>query len=224
MPTTSQPPIYLTILRKGDLNLIDLAEVGALIPRSETQVDAAFLQELTTEVMRLAPPGHGRRRDQAGQENLSVREPSAVVHDLQRIGGLIFSPLLTEPARQRLRTAEPCDLYLRLDDQLIQVPWELGYDGQDVLATKFRVGRQVITGYPIPAPRAAREVPGPLKVLLIADPTESLPEASNQAQQLCTLLATVPRVEVTLLRRKGIRKVPLLAALQTHEVVHFARH
>src|SRR5439155_12285132 len=224
MPTTGQPPIYLTILRKGDLNLIDLAEVGALIPRSETQVDGAFLQELATEVMRLAPPRHGRRGDQAGQENLSVREPSAVVYDLQRIGGLIFSHLLTEPARKRLRTADPCDLYLRLDDQLIQVPWELGYDGQDFLATKFRVGRQVITGSPIPAPRVAREVTGPLKVLLIADPTESLPEAGHEAEQLCTLLDTVPGVEVTLLGGKGTRKVPLLAALQTHEVVHFAGH
>src|SRR5439155_26015085 len=146
MPTTGQPPIYLTILRKGDLNLIDLAEVGALIPRSETQVDEAFLQELATEVRLLATPGHGRRGDQAGQENLSVREPSPVVYDLQRIGGLIFAHLLTEPARKRLRTAEPCDLYLRLDDQLIQVTCELCYDGQDFLATKFWLCRWGSTG------------------------------------------------------------------------------
>src|SRR2546428_3091420 len=99
MRTTGQPPIYLTILRRGDINIIDLAEVGSLIPRSETQVDKTFLQELTAEVMGLAPPGHGRRGDQAGQENLSVREPRAVVHDLQRIGGLVFSHLLTERAR-----------------------------------------------------------------------------------------------------------------------------
>src|SRR5438874_11552759 len=117
MPTTGQPPIYLTILRRGDLNLIDLAEVGALIPRSETQVDEAFLQELATEVMRLAPPGHGRRGDQAGQENLSVREPSAVVYDLQRIGGLIFSHMRHEPAGKRLRTAQPPDIYLHIDVQ-----------------------------------------------------------------------------------------------------------
>src|SRR5437762_12422770 len=114
MGTTGQPPIYLTILRRGDLNIIDLAEVGALIPRSETQVEEVFLQELATEVRHLATPGHSRRGDQAGQENLSVREPGTVVHDLQRIGGLIFSHLLTEPARKRLRTAAAlCDPYLR---------------------------------------------------------------------------------------------------------------
>jgi hypothetical protein len=49
MPATGPAPIYLTILRKGDLNIIDLAEVGSLIARGETQVDDAFLQELTTK-------------------------------------------------------------------------------------------------------------------------------------------------------------------------------
>jgi hypothetical protein len=37
MPATGPAPIYLTILRKGDLNIVDLAEVGSLIARSETQ-------------------------------------------------------------------------------------------------------------------------------------------------------------------------------------------
>src|SRR5262245_46232049 len=119
MPTTGPPPIHLTILRQGDINLVDLAEVGALIPRSETQVEDSFLQELAAEVSHLATPGYGRRREPAAPSSLSVPEPGAVVHDLQRIGGLIFSHLLTEPARQRLRTAAPCELYLRLDEQLI---------------------------------------------------------------------------------------------------------
>jgi hypothetical protein len=90
MQAIGQSPIYLTILRRDGTNIVDLAEVGSLIPRSETRVDGSFLQELTTEVMRLATPGYG------GQ-------PRTVVQDLQRIGGLIFSHLLTEPARKRLR-------------------------------------------------------------------------------------------------------------------------
>lgn len=216
-------PIRLTILRKGDTNIIDLAEVGSLIPRSETQVDGAFLRDLAAEVMHLVTPGYGRGESQDMQGNL-VREPDAVVHDLQRVGGLIFSHLLTEPARKRLRTADPCDLYLRLDEQLIHVPWELCYDGDDFLITKFRVGRQVITGYPIPGTGAAREVIGSLKVLLIADPTESLSQASDEADRLCALLDRISGVDITLLGGKGVRKVPLLAALQAHDIVHFAGH
>jgi CHAT domain-containing protein/tetratricopeptide (TPR) repeat protein len=223
MQSIDRHPIHLTILRRGDTNIVDLDEVDALIPRSETQVDGAFLQEIAEEVVRLTAPGYNRG------ESLDVRgrrlqEPEAAVQDLQRIGSLIYSHLLTEPARKKLRAATPCNLYLRLDEQLIHVPWELCYDGKEFLATKFHVGRQVITGYPIPTLSAKRTVTGTLRVLLVVDPTESLPEAGREAEQLSTLLDNIPGVEVTLMGGRGARKVPLLAALQNHDVVHFAGH
>ena len=216
-------PIHLTILRRGDTNIIDLDEVDALIPRSETQVDSTFLQELAAEVMHLATPGRSRKADVATFDP-RVDKPGTAVKDLERIGNLIFSHLLTEPARKRLRATDSCDLYLRLDEQLVHVPWELCHDGEQFLATKFRVGRQVITGYPIPVSSIRRGVKESLRVLLIADPTESLPEAGAEAEQLSLLLDNIPGVEVTLIGGKGARKVPLLAALQDHDVVHFAGH
>ena len=56
----AQSPIHLTILRRGDTNIVDLAEVDSLIARSETQVEGAFLQEVATEVACIATPGRGR--------------------------------------------------------------------------------------------------------------------------------------------------------------------
>src|SRR5262245_27338440 len=132
------PSISLTIVRQGNTNIIDLAETGTLIPRSEAQVDDDLLQELVAEVTSLATPRY------------EYRESVAVVRELRRLGEVIFSHLLPESARKRLRLATPCDLYLRLDERLIQVPWELCYDGEQFLATKFRMGRQVITAAPLP--------------------------------------------------------------------------
>src|SRR5262249_10143019 len=154
----------------------------ALIPRSETQVDSSFLQELSTEVMHLATPGRMRNATTTVSYAPGLTSGTAVaVKDLQRIGSLIFSHLLTEPARKRIRTADACDLYLRLDEQLVHIPWELCYDGSHFLSTKFRVGRQIITGYPIPVSATPREARQSLRVLLITDPTESLPEAGTEA-------------------------------------------
>jgi CHAT domain-containing protein/TolB-like protein/ketosteroid isomerase-like protein len=218
------PPIYLTVLRKGDTIIVDLVETGSLIPRSETQVNEAFLQDLAAEVAHLMTPGYSQRNNRTSQGEELRWQTNTAVRDLQRIGGLIFSHLLTEPARKKLRAAEPCELYLRLDEQIIHVPWELCYDGNDFLATKFRVGRQVITGHPIPDSPALREASGLLRVLLIADPTESLPEAGEEADRLCELLDQVPGTEVTVLGGKGVRRVSLLAQLQTHDIVHFAGH
>ena len=208
MPDPKSLPIQLTILRQGELNIIDLAEVGSLIPRSETRVDDAFLRDLAAEMRHL---GGGSGTHAPGL-------------DLERIGRLIYSHLLTEPARARLDAAEPTDLHLRLDEQLVDVPWELCHDGRDFLAMRHRVGRQVITNQPIPAPRLAPTPREHLRVLLVADPTETLPKAGDEVEQLCALLDTIPRVDVTLLAGRTVRRLPLLAALQEHDVVHFAGH
>jgi tetratricopeptide (TPR) repeat protein len=208
---TTSTPIQLTLLRQADLILIDLAELGSLIPRSETHVDDAFLRELAAETAHLAQAAR------AGG--------GAAPRALERVGGLVFSHLLTEPARQRLRAAAgPADLYLRLDEQLVHVPWELCHDGRDFLVTKFRLGRQVITSQRLPDPAAGRASGARLRVLLVADPTESLPQASAEAEQLCALLDSVPGVDVTLLGGRSVRRIPLLGALQEHDVVHFAGH
>jgi tetratricopeptide (TPR) repeat protein len=61
-------------------------------------------------------------------------------------------------------------------------------------------------------------------VLLIGDPTESLPQAAAEVERLCGLLDGLPGVQVTLLAGRTVRRVPLLAALQAHDVVHFAGH
>lgn len=219
-----KPPIHLTVLRKGDSLIIDLDEVGALIPRSETHVDSPFLHELTTTVLRLTSPGYGRGKSITDSDSLLPQHSGTLLHDLQQVGGIIFSHLLTAPARQRLRTAEAGDVYLRLDEQLMQIPWELCFDGEHFLATKFSVGRQVITGAQIPPNTAGHRQPGALKILLIVDPTETLPEANTEAQVLCTLLDDLPQVEVTLLGGKQIQKIPLLAELQEYDLVHFAGH
>lgn len=208
----TQQSLSLTILRKGDTNIIDLAEMGSLIPRSETRVDDAFLYDLVTEVTRVTALGHGQ--DQS----------PTIIKKLQQIGELIFSHLLTEAARRRLRAAQPCNLYLRLDESLLQVPWELSYDGEQFLTMKFRLGRQVITSAPVPGTATSYRGQGPLRVLLIADPTETLPQAGEEIERLCELLEEIHGVEFTLLGGQAVRKVSLLAALQTHDVVHFAGH
>src|SRR5262249_45018647 len=209
VPDRSRTPIQLTILRQGDLNIVDLAELGSLIPRSETHVDDDFLRDLATETAHLAG---------------SARGGGETARALERVGGLVFSHLLTEPARAFLTAAEPGDLYLRLDERLVHVPWELCHDGRDFLVTKFRLGRQVITSGRIPDRAPPQDSAERLRVLLVADPTGTLPQAGEEAEQLCSLLDALPGVDVTRIGGKSVRRIPLLAALQEHDVVHFAGH
>src|SRR5262249_61555684 len=117
--------------------------------------DGYFLREIADETAHLAAAARGG--------------PSAA-RALERVGGLVFSHLLTEPARARLREAAPADLYLRLDERLVHVPWELCHDGKDFLATKFRLGRQVITSKRIPDRGPVRQARGRPPGLPVGDP------------------------------------------------------
>ena len=101
---------------------------------------------------------------------------------------------------------------------------ELAYDGQDFLAAKFRIGRQIITDYAVPNSDTQRLLTKPLKVLLVVDPTATLPQAEIEAHQLQLLLQGIDGIALTQLNGTAIRKVPLLSALQNHDVVHFAGH
>jgi len=201
------PALHVTLLRHGDLIVVDLAETGTLIPRSEVRVDDGFLREIASEM-----------------EVVSARRGDDPARDMARIGAIVFSHLLTEPARRRLREAQGGELYLRLDERLVHVPWEVCHDGERFLFERFRVGRQVITGQAIPEGPRAREERAELRVLVIADPAEDLPQAALEGERLCTLLDDVPGLAVTLLAGRSVRRIPLLAALQEHDVVHFAGH
>jgi len=228
-PATPSPhaqPVRLTILRRGDVHFVDLSETETLIPRSETRVDAAFMQDIAGEVERVAAGRSGGR----GAETRTISgtaeaAPIDRVSDLQAIGQLIYSHLLTEPARRKIASSGGTDLYLRLDEQLVHVPWELCHDGKEFLATKFRVGRQVITERQLPRPKPA-EAPAAavLELLIVTDPTETLRGAQDECTAIESQLAALPGVHVTRFVGKDVRKVPLLQALGRSTIAHFAGH
>jgi tRNA A-37 threonylcarbamoyl transferase component Bud32 len=227
VPATTRvvAPVRMTILRRGDLHLVDLAETDTLIPRSETRVDPSFLADITAEVERVAA-GRGTGRGAPGATAEAATTAVDRAAELRAIGALISSHLLTEPARRKLATSPAnSDLYLRLDEQLVQIPWELCYDGHDFLATKFRVGRQVITERALSrAATADAAPPERLDILIVADPTETLPAALEEAEAIEAQLSRIRGVRVRRLGGGEIRRVPLLQALAQSTIVHFAGH
>jgi hypothetical protein len=212
-------PLYLTILRQGDTITTDLTQIEPVVPRSQLQIEESLLLEIGEELARITALANR-------STVLGTAAADGFYDALKRLGGLIFSHLLPTPARQRLAAATPTDLFLRLDDQLVHVPWELAFDGQDFLLTKFRIGRQVITHQHRPTTPGARGLrePALLKMLIVLDPTESLPAATEEAERLCDLLDACSNLEVSILGGKRLRKIDLLQALNECDVLHYAGH
>jgi len=206
------------------VHIADLAEVQAIIPRSETRVDRSFLEEISQEIKRITNLVGPEFRKGAEKLEPDVTHNPYVVRELKNLGSLIFSHLLPQAARDKLRRAESCNLYLRLDDQLVHIPWELAFDGQHFLGMKFRVGRQIITHHKVTQTAPTRTTSGALKVLIISDPSETLKNVSRESEQLCEILDGIPGLEVRLIGGRGVKRIPLLAALRESDIVHFAGH
>jgi CHAT domain-containing protein/Tfp pilus assembly protein PilF len=218
-------PLYLTILRQGDTIAVDLAAVDPVVPRGQLQIEDSLLTEINAELARITALAN-KQTVLTTTSTAGAAATSSAQHALQRLGNLIYSHLFPASVRQRLAAADPTDLFLRLDDQLVHVPWELAFDGQEFLLSKFCIGRQVVTQHQRPTPALAwgSKNSGPLRMLIIVDPTESLPAASAEAEQLCDLLDGCEGLEVNVMGGRQLRRLDLLQALSGYDLVHYAGH
>jgi hypothetical protein len=215
--------LSLTILRQGDMLTMDFTEVDAVVPRHQLQVDVGVLNQIGEQLAKITALANKRAALRIAGAPATL-EPADDLHaHLQYVGTQIFYHLFPESARQRLRSAAPTDLFLRLDDQLVQVPWELAFDGEDFLLSKFRIGRQVITGRSRPSPTSLA-APTPLHMLIIADPTENLPAAAEEAAQICELIESSSTLKPTLLIGALWQRSDILRKLNEYELVHYAGH
>jgi hypothetical protein len=149
-------PLYLTILRQGDTIAADLAAVDAVVPRGQLQIEDSLLTEINAELARITALAN--KQVTLSTTGASATEvASSANRAMQRLGGLIYAHLFPAAVRQQLSQADANDLFLRLDDQLVHVPWELAFDGREFLLTKFRIGRQVVTQHQRPPALQVRD-------------------------------------------------------------------
>jgi tetratricopeptide (TPR) repeat protein len=70
---------------------------------------------------------------------------TATWEDIKAQGAALYSQLLTPAIQARLRASTATELFLYIDDALVQIPWELLFDGQDFLCRRFSMGCLVST-------------------------------------------------------------------------------
>jgi hypothetical protein len=68
----------------------------------------------------------------------------------------LFKRLFPASVRSFLEQSPPRHLHLQLAEELIGIPWEQAFDGQNLLGEKFAVARQILSGNEIPEPRRLR--------------------------------------------------------------------
>ena len=102
---------------------------------------------------------------------------------LREIGQVLHDELFSLNVKEKLKNTKAEYLTLRIDDQLVQIPWELLNDGKHFLCQRFNIGRLVKTRQPILGIRT-RLLAKPLKMLILADPEGDLKGAYAEGVQI----------------------------------------
>jgi hypothetical protein len=140
------------------------------------------------------------------------KEPKKTGEELKKMGTVIYKNFVPRDFAQKLDHH-----YLILEVEDVQIPWELMYD-DEFFALKYAISRRIKSEKP---PVIYNQERREKKVLLIADPTETLPEATKECQYLEKHLKD--SFEITYLKPEKARKVDVMYHFsQKYDIIHYA--
>ena len=148
---------------------------------------------------------------------------SALIKSLQKTGQLLWDQLLTMPVKERLRHAGITDLILSVDEELVNIPWELLYDGNNFLCLQFNLGRLIRTKEQVNSPlyRSSSGVP---KMLILANPTNDLKSAYLEGAFIRRQFDQ-KRKDISIdFKSTQIDRFYVKKNLRDYDIVHFAGH
>lgn len=146
-----------------------------------------------------------------------------LVHELERLGLRLFDALFPLPVKESLRSALVDDLIIHIDDKLVQIPWELFFDGEQFFSKRFNMGRVVRTRQTL-SDVSVRQLQYPLKMLILANPRGDLEAAYQEGVTLKDALADhEAKVTVDFVSHEVTPNYAKKHLLD-YDIVHFAGH
>ncbi len=145
------------------------------------------------------------------------------IKELTKIGQLLWDHLLSVSVRNRLKSAQISDLVLSIDEDLINIPWELLYDGSNFLCLNFNLGRVVRTKSE-PNPVRYRSFSGIAKMLVMANPTNDLKSAYLEGINIRNQFDRRRNKVHIDFKSTSIDKLYVKKNLCDYDMVHFAGH
>ena len=162
-------------------------------------------------------------RSLLNQANRRGRLSKEILKQLQQAGQSLYDQLLSREAKERLEQSQAEHLVLRIDDQLVQIPWELLYDGKEFLCLRFNMGRIVSTRQRVREGKA-RKIARPLRMLVLADPRGDLPQSAREGILLRDELDRYSDLITVNLKSSRIDRNYILSRIRDYDIVHYAGH
>jgi CHAT domain-containing protein len=208
--------LILEVFKQEDALKMGLFSQGQTTPtlRHYSQVGVSFfeLQHLSIEMVEVL--------------NRFTKEDSAKIQqlkNLQKIGQLFWDHLLSRPVKAKLKDSQPCTLILSLDEELIHIPWELIFDGEDFLSLKFNLGRLVRSKGDL-ASLQYRDLKERLKMLILANPNNDLRSAYLEGLNIKNQFSHKTKKVQVDFKSTNIDRQYVKKNICDYDIVHFAGH
>jgi tetratricopeptide (TPR) repeat protein len=186
--------------------------VATLKHYSQVPVSFEEIGDLCEEMIGILNRGSGR--EPAGQEQ---------VKNMHKVGRLLWDHLLSRSIKEKLKSSLSVQLTLSLDEELIQIPWELIFDGSDFLSLKFSMGRLVRSKGESQSPRY-RNLSDEVRMLILANPTGDLNSAYSEGLNIKNQFAHRREKVYVDFKSTSIDKAYVKKNICDYDIVHFAGH
>lgn len=147
-----------------------------------------------------------------------------VLMKLREIGQVFSDDLFTPAIKEKIRGTKAENLIVSLDDQLVQIPWELLSDGKQFLCQRFSMGRLVRTRQNVAGTSRTRALARPLRMLILADPRGDLKGAYQEGTQLRDTIDQEKDFVNASLRSGSISPDFIREKIRNFDFVHYAGH
>jgi class 3 adenylate cyclase/CHAT domain-containing protein len=161
--------------------------------------------------------------DTLNKANREGRVSHEVLVKLREIGQVFYDELFSLTVKEKLTKTTAEYLNLKIDDQLVQIPWELLHDGQQFLCQRLNIGRLVKTRQPILGARE-RLLARPLRMLILADPEGDLKGAYAEGVQIRDFMDRDKDLINVSFRAGNITPDSTKEKMRNFDFVHFAGH
>ncbi len=147
-----------------------------------------------------------------------------ILMKLRDSGQVLADELFTQNIKEIVNNTKTDHLAINIDDKLVQIPWELLYDGRRFLCQRFGMGRLVRTKQSVIGSGHVRALARPLKMLILADPKGDLKEAYLEGTQIRDYLDREKDLIQTSLQTDNVSSEFIKEKMRNYDLIHFAGH
>jgi CHAT domain-containing protein len=113
-------------------------------------------------------------------------------------------------------------ILIKLDEQLVHIPWELMYLENAFLCEHFHIGRKIKTNRKIP-PHQDKQLNNPLNMLIVANPESNLMSASIEGLEICEIADALHETVSAKLDGETTYE-EISSSIKFFDIFHFAGH